>query len=83
MITVAQELNRGHLLILIKHFVLLRCDLFQAICSFTSKVTLKPAVQVFFLSSAFVNCVRSYKTLPLCEQSGIFLKLQMKFAIVL
>lgn len=48
MITVAQELNRGHLLILIKHFVLLRCDLFQAICSFTSKVTLKPAVQVFF-----------------------------------
>lgn len=37
----------------------------------------------FFLSSAFVNCVRSYKTLPLCEQSGIFLKLQMKFAIVL
>lgn len=37
----------------------------------------------FILSPAFVNCVRSYKTLPFCEQSGIFLKLQMKSGIVL
>lgn len=81
MVTVARELSDLHSLI--KHFVLLCCYLSQAIHSFANKVTEKPAAQVFFLPfceelPASVNCVRSFKTPPLCEQAGIFLKTSNK-----